>query len=186
MKAHGIAAAAAGLLLSCAMLHASPPSQNALWIEVHKKGEGTTTIAMTEEVARQLLTSTRERFTAAEGDDHDLITRDMIRDVLDGRRESIVAQDPAGTEARLWMKELSPPHRSHGANKLVLEIYKGGDKTLHIAIPDIEIEASDTGSGGDISTEFGWKNFLPFLAHAGGAVYIKSGKDDTEIWLFVD
>lgn len=186
MRALAMPAAAAGLLLGAAMLHASPPPQNALWIEVHKKGEGRTTIALTEQVAREMLASSKTHFTGARGEDHDLVTSAMVRDVLDGRRESVEARDADGTEAKVWMKQLDPPGREHGDRKLVLEIYKSGEMTLHLALPDVEIEASDKESGGTIATEFGWKNFLPFLAQAGGAVYISSEKDNIEIWVFVD
>ncbi|HUI11303.1 MAG TPA: hypothetical protein VL221_13315 [Bacteroidota bacterium] len=185
MRGHTIPAVVAGLFVSTASLYAFPPSQNALWIQVDKKGEGRTTIALTEQVARELLSSSKTHLGPAEGD-NDLITRDMIRDVLEGRRESVEARDAGGTEARIWMKDLTPPGRTHGSSKLVLEIYKAGDRTVHIALPDVEIEAADRESGGEMSTEFGWKTFLPFLARDGGAVYINSEKDDTEIWVFVD
>ena len=52
----------------------------------------------------------------------------------------------------------------------------------------IEIEASDEENGGtgSIETSIGWKGLLPFLAKEGGAIYINTDKDETEVWLYVE
>ena len=42
------------------------------------------------------------------------------------------------------------------------------------------------GGTGIIDMRLGWKGLLPFLAKEGGAIYINTAKDDTEVWLYVD
>ncbi len=178
----------AGLVFICSGLLSAFPGEKALWIEVKDKGERKTTIAMTESIARQLLESdeTKVRFAKEEG--KELITRKMLGSVLDGRKESVEARDEDGSEAKLYMADLKVPGHRGGNGKLVLETYKSGSRTFRIAIPEIELEASDEENGGigNIETSIGWKALLPFLAKEGGAIYINSDKDDTEVWLYVE
>ena len=76
----------AGLLFICSsVLSASPPREKALWIEVKDKGDHKSTIAMTEHIARQLLESDETKVHLAKKGNKDLITREMLRLVLDGR-----------------------------------------------------------------------------------------------------
>ena len=112
----------------------------------------------------------------------------MLRSVLDGREESVVAKDEDGSEAKLFMADLSVPERREGTAKLVLETFKSGSRTFRLALPEIEMEATDAENGGTgiIDMRLGWKGLLPFLAKEGGAIYINTAKDDTEVWLYVD
>ena len=179
----------AGLLFICSsVLRASSPADNALWIEVKEKGDHTTTIAMTEPIAWQLLESDEIKVHLTKGEKRDLITREMLKSVLDGQEESVVARDEDGTEAKLYMADLNVPGQKGGKEKLVFETYKSGSRTFRIALPEIELEASDEENGGIgyIETSIGWKSLLPFLAKEGGAIYIKTAKDETELWLYAE
>jgi len=179
----------AGLLFICfSVLPASLPREKALWIEVKDKGDHKTTIAMTEFIARQLLESDENKVHLAKKGKKDLITREMLRSVLDGREESVGAQDEDGSEVNLFMADLKVPGQKGEKGKLVLETYKSGSRTFRIALPEIEIEASDeqTGGTGSIETSIGWKGLLPFLAKEGGAIYVNTDKDETEVWLYVE
>lgn len=179
----------AGLLFICSsVLPASSSGEKALWIEVKDKSDHKTTIAMTEAIARQLLESDKTKVHFADKGNKDLITRAMLGSVLDGREESVEARDEDGSEAKLYMADLKVPGHNGGNGKLVFETYKSGSRTFRIALPEIELAASDEENGGtgSIETSIGWKALLPFLAKEGGAIYINSDKDDTEIWLYVE
>jgi hypothetical protein len=167
---------------------AFPRGERALWIEVKEKGEHKTTIAMTEAIARQLLEADETKVHFSKDGKKDLITREMLRSVLDGREESVVAKDEDGSEAKLYMADLNVPGHKGAKGKLVLETYKSGSRTFRIALPEIEIEASDEEDGGTDSVEMsiGWKGLLPFLAKEGGAIYINSDKDENEVWVYVE
>ena len=179
----------AGLLFICSSAHPAPSSgEKALWIEVKDKGDQKTTIAMTEPIARQLLESDETKVHFAKKGKKDLVTREMLKSVLDGREESVEAREEDGSEAKLYMADLKVPGHNGGKGKLVLETYKSGSRTFRIALPEIELEASDEEDGGTgrIETSIGWKALLPFLAKEGGAIYINTDKDDTEVWLYVE
>jgi hypothetical protein len=179
----------AGLLFICSgALPASSSGEKALWIEVKDKADHRTTIAMTEPIARQLLESDETKVHFAKKGKKDLITRDMLKSVLDGREESVEARDEDGSEAKLYMADLKVPGHRGGNGKLVFETYKSGSRTFRIALPEIELEASDEENGGTgrIETSIGWKALLPFLAKEGGAIYLNTEKDDTEVWLYVE
>jgi hypothetical protein len=181
--------ALAGLLFICSsVLLGALPREKALWIEVKEKGDHRTTIAMTEHIARQLLESDETKVCLAKKGRQDLITREMLRSVLDGREESVEARDEDGSEAKLYMADLKVPGSRGGKGKLVLETYKSGSRTFRMALPEIEIEASDEEDGGtaNIETSIGWKGLLPFLSKEGGAIYINTDKDETEVWLYVE
>ena len=189
MKRHQIIPSAIGVLfLSTGVANAFPPPEKALWIEIRERGDRKSTIAVTEQVARHLLDSDdlRGHFSGKSG--KDLITREMIMSVLEGREESAEARDDNGSEAKIYMKDLRVPGRGGARDKLILEIFKSGSRTFRIALPEIEIEASDRNDGdtGDIQTTFGWKALMPFLSKDGGGVYIKSEKDDSEIWIYTE
>jgi hypothetical protein len=153
-----------------------------------EKGEHKTTIAVTEAVARQLLESDGKDTPFVKNGKNELITREMLRSVLDGREESVVARDEDGSEAKLYMADLSVPEHGERTAKLVLETYKSGSRTFRLALPEIEMEATaaENGGTGIIDMRLGWKGLLPFLAKEGGAIYINSVTDDTEVWLYVD
>jgi hypothetical protein len=178
-----------GLLLICSgVLQASPRWEKALWIEVKKHGDNETTIAITEAIARELIESDERGVHLAKKGEKDVITREMLKAVLDGKEESVEAQDKDGSEVTLHMADLKVPGRDGKQEKLIFEVYKSGSQTLRIALPEVEIEASNEEEDGvgNIETSIGWKGLLPFLAKEGGAVYINSVKDDTEIWLYVE
>ena len=178
-----------GLLLLCSgfLLASQPHSEKALWIEVKEKGNQQTTIAMTEGIARQLLESDETKVNFSEKGKRDLITREMLTAVLEGRQESAEVRDPEdGSEAKIYMKDLDVPGKGDGKNRLVLATYKSGRETFRIALPEIEMESHDERSNDFVKINFGWKGLLPFLAKEGGAVYIEDGKDDTEVWIYVE
>lgn len=179
----------AGLLFICSsFLLASLPRERALWIEVKEKGEHKTTIAMTELIARQIIESDETKVHLAKKGRDELLTREMLRSVLDGEEESVEVRDESGSEVKLYMADLKVPGNKGGKGKLVLETYKSGTRTFRIALPEIEIEASDEEDGGtaNIETSIGWKGLLPFLAKDGGAIYINTDKDETEVWVYVE
>jgi len=122
------------LFLNSRVLCAFPSTAGkALWIEIREKGDRVTTIAMTEAIARQLLVSNQKKVSFSDEGKKDLITKDMLRAVLDGREESVEARDENGSDARLYMKELSLPGNGSGKEKVVLEI-RGvtlGGMTVH-------------------------------------------------------
>ena len=159
-----------------------------LWIEVKEKGDHKTTIAVTEPIARQLLESDETKVHLAKKGNKDLITREMLRLVLDGQEESVEARNEDGSEVKLFMADLKVPGHKGAKGKLVLETYKSGSRTFRIALPEIELEASDEEDGGTgrIETSIGWKALLPFLAKEGGAIYIDTYEDETEVWLYVE
>jgi hypothetical protein len=178
---------AAGLLFLCtSVLQGSPHRENALWIEVKEKGANKTTIAMTEPIARLLLKSDESKVHLTTEGKRDLVTRAMLESVLEGREESVEVRDEDGSEAKLFMADLKVPGEKGGEGKLVLETYESGSRTLRIALPEIEIEASDEEEGGFIEISIGWKGLLPFLAKEGGAIYVTNEKEDTEVWLYVE
>lgn len=183
---------AAGLLFICSgLLYALPHGERALWIEVKENGEPKTTIAVTEAIAREFLESdAKETPFGKKGKNgkDELITKEMVRSVLDGTEESVEARDDNGSEAKLYMSDLNIPDHRRGTDKLVLETYKSGTRTFRLALPGIEMESADGENGGTdvIDMRIGWKGLLPFLAKEGGAIYISTAKDDTEVWLYVD
>jgi hypothetical protein len=178
----------AGLLFSCTTtLFGSTSSRKALWIEVREKGDHKTTVAVTEEVARELLDSRHSNCRIRMDGDHGLITRAMLKAVLDGEQDILEARDEHGEMIKLYMADLDAPAHRGDSGKLILETFKSGSRTLRMVLPEVEIEASDGEDGGSESVELhlGWKGLLPFLAKEGGAIYVSSEEDDTEVWVYV-
>lgn len=191
MRAHCWVHSTLGTLILCSgVLFASETrSEKALWIEVKERGEQKTTVAMTVGIARELLESKETKVNFAEEGEKELITKDMLQAILDGRQEFIEAHDNENaTEAKLYLKQLEIPGKESGKNRLVLEVSKSGMKTFRIALPEIEVEKSgEKSEGSELERiSFGWKGLLPFLAKEGGAVYIQVQKDDTEVWIYVE
>ena len=175
------------LLLSAYALASTQRSQKALWIELKEKGGRTSTIAMTENIARQLLESDDTNLHFSNKRERDLITKEMLRAVLDGRQETAeVADDGNGSRAKLYMADLHVPSTKGGGDRLVVETYKAGEKTFRIALPSVEIQDAEEGTGNEIETCIGWKSLLPFLSHGGGALYVKDEDHDSEVWIYVD
>jgi hypothetical protein len=176
-----------GLLFSSGVLFASTPrSEKALWIEINEKGGKRTIIAVTEGIARELLNSMHTKVNFSREESRDLITKEMVQSVLDGDQESVEARDENGSRATLYMKALDMPRRRDGSGRLVLETFKSGKKIFHFSLPEIEIESHDEESDDFVSVSLGWKCLLPFLAKAGGAIYVEADDDETEVWIYVD
>jgi hypothetical protein len=160
-------------------------SRPALWIEVKNEEKGLTRIAVTREIAVALV----------EADDDDsihvdrhgkgnLITKQMISDVLDGTRDIVRAKDPDdGSEVTLYLKDIDLPRHAGGSGSMVLETYKNGERTFRMKLGEFELEA---GGKDDSGIAFGWKRLLPFLSKAGGAVYVNNEREDSEVWVFMD
>jgi hypothetical protein len=177
-----------GILFCTGLLLASGGrSQKALWIELRDQGYRRTTIAFTEEIARALVETEEMNVNFHKEGKKDLITREMLRDVLDGTEESVTVRDPEdGSEAELFMKDLEYPAKAGSADHLVLETYKAGRKDLRIVLPELEISAAGENDGEFAQITLGWKGFLPFLTKEGGALYIYDHHDNTEVYVFVE
>jgi hypothetical protein len=150
-----------------------------------KEDNGRKTIAVTEAIARKLLDTKETKVGFSKKAKQDLVTREMLQSVLDGRERSITAHDEHGSEVTVSMKPLNIPGGKGNNSRLVLETYKSGKQTFRIALPELDIELA----GEDrisVSANLDWKSWLPFLAKAGGAVYLKDHNDDTEVWLYVE
>lgn len=147
-----------------------------------------TKIAVTEAIARMVLDSKDTKVNFSGKGKKDLISKKMLRAVLDGREESVTAKDPEhDQEVKLYLKDLDVPGKERGKDRLVLTTYKEGKKTFSITLPDIEVESKADDESDDLVTRsFGWKAIMPFLAKTGGALYVKDYKDDTEVWLYVE
>jgi hypothetical protein len=176
------------LVVCVGTLSANPHRERALWVEVSENGDRKTTIAVTEDVARVLLESERLACCLSKNNEEQLITREMLRAVLDGDEESIEIQNEEGSEVKLYMASLKVPGEGDENGKLILETYRDGSRTFRMSLPEIEIEASDEDDCDNASFEMniGWKGFLPFLAKEGGAIYVDSQDDNTEVWIYVD
>ena len=173
------------LLLCSGLLWASCTSERAVWVEVRDTDGHKTTIAVTEGIARQLLEATETNVDFSSKGNRQLVTREMLQAVVDGRERSLSARDEDGTEATVFMKPLQTPGRK-GNDRLVLETYKAGKQTFRIALPEFEMEQVDQKSNESVRVGFGWKALLPFLAKSGGAIYINDQNDDTEVWVYVE
>ncbi len=182
MKAHS----ATVLLLICSgIIWTSCRSEKALWIEIRENGSRTI-IAMTEGIARQLLDMKEMDVNFSEGKKSQLVTRDMLQAVLDGRQSSMTSRNEDGDEAIVSLESLSVPGTRGGNDRLVLETYKSGKQTFRIALPELEMEQADEKGDESVKVNFGWKALLPFLAKVGGAVYISDQTDDTEVWVYIE
>ncbi len=172
------------VLASTAM--ASNP--RALWIEVNHESKGTTMIAVTEDVARALLEADNDEwhFSKGKGSSEELITKQMLLDVLNGDKESINVRDEnEDATIHVYMSDLDVPRHSSESGHIVLETYKDGKRTLRISLGDLDIEQSDDeGNAADI--HLNWKKCVPFLKHPGGAVYVRNDEEDSQVWLYVD
>lgn len=171
-----------------ALVSASSPGENALWIEVREKGDQRTVIAMTELVARLLLESDRPGGHFMKDGEKGLLTREMLKAVLDGDEESIEMEDEDGSDVRLYMDDLDVPDGDEGTGKLVIETYKSGSRTFRMALPEIEVEVSNEEQDGigSLQVNIGWKGLLPLLRKKGGALYVLTDDGETEVWVYFD
>ena len=169
------------------LLAGSTHSEKALWIRIREHGQLKTTIAVTEPIARLIAEADKEHVHFSTHNDHDLVTRQMMKDVLNGKKSSVKEIDAEdSTEAELFMKNLDVPGTKGDKTKLILETYKDGKRTFRIKLGEFEFESTDEESGKPSKTDFSWKSLLPFLSKTGGAVYILDHKDNSEVWLFVE
>jgi hypothetical protein len=174
----------AGALLLPAAASLAGNSRPALWIEVKNEEKGLTRIAVTREIAVALIEADDDSMHVDKHGKGDLITKQMISDVLDGTREIVRAKDPDdGSEVALYLKDIDLPRHAGGSGSMVLETYKNGERTFRMKLGEFEIEA---GGKDENSAAFGWKRLLPFLSKAGGAVYVNNEREDSEVWLFMD
>jgi len=185
-KPAALAIAALCALFLAATAYAAKP--RALWIEVDKQSKGKTTIAVTEDVARAILESESKdlRFSKHKGNSDELITKQMLLDVLNGDRESIKVRDEdEEATIHIYMSDLDVPRHSSGSGHIVLETFKDGRQSLRISLGDVDIEKSDE-DGNSASFHLDWVKCVPFLKHDGGAVYINNEDEDTQVWLYVE
>lgn len=175
----------AGTVLLYAATSPAGNSRTALWIELKDHDDGLTKIAVTREIAVALLEADKESSMHFNHHGHnDPITKQMIRDVLDGTRDVVHAQDPDnGSEATLYLKDIDLPRHAGGKGSMVLETYKNGERTFRMKLGEIEIEGGDKD---DNNISFSWKRLLPFLSKTGGAVYVSDEREGSEVWVFMD
>ncbi|MCK5572458.1 MAG: hypothetical protein KAJ12_06840 [Bacteroidetes bacterium] len=163
--------------------------EEALWIEVEGENSSRATIALSVDAAWEVLIEGKdELFTGKTGKIERKVEK-MLRDVLEDRIEEGEVTDPEdGTVIRAYKRMLEVPGRSKkGGSVAVLDIYKEGEKTFSLRVPDITVESASDDGDVIVQTHVGWKQFLPFLAETGGFVYIRSeGKEEAEIWLYVE
>ncbi len=169
------------VFLPCVLISCS--GQRALWIDVRDKDEHKT-IAVTEAIARKAIEVANVEFAGR--NNRDLVTREVLLSVLDGRERTRTARDAVGNEAVVYMKRLDTPGKNGGNNNLVLETYKSGRQTFRFALPNLDMSFDGESNSVSVSGKLDWKSWLPFLAKEGGAVYLKDHSDETEIWLYVD
>jgi len=178
------------LLAFACLLIASSASQAgssrpALWIEVTNENGELTKIAVTREIAVAMLEADKDgSMHLNKHGNNELITKQMLRDVLDGTRETVHATDPDnGSEVTLYMKDIDPPRHAGTEGSVVLETYKNGERTFRMKLGEMEFEA---GGKDDNTVTIGWKGLLPFLSKVGGTVYVNNDRDGSEVWLFMD
>ncbi|MGB6033729.1 MAG: hypothetical protein WBH55_12910, partial [Bacteroidota bacterium] len=167
----------------------SSNEEEVLWVEVESEGSSDAIIAISIDAAELVLLEGKdELFTGKKGKIERKV-EEMLVDVLEGRIEEGEIIDPEdGTTIRAHKRMLEVPGETRGGgDDAVLEIYKDGKRTFSVRIPDVTVETSSDDGDVIVESHVGWKQLLPFLAEKGGVVYIRSqGKEDTEIWLYVD
>jgi hypothetical protein len=170
-----------------ALLAGTTHTEKALWINVSEHGKLKTTIAVTEPIARLIAETDKEHVHFSSHSGRDLITRQMMKDVLDGKKSSVREKNTEDTTAvEMFMKNLDVPGSMGEKSKLVLETYKDGKRTFRMKLGEMEFESTDEETGKPSKSDFSWKSLLPFLSKTGGGVYILDHEDNSEIWLFVE
>lgn len=158
--------------------------ERVLWIETREEGTPKASIALSVSLAKHLLEETDDSPI-----DRDLITREMIEDVLSGREESVETTDPeTGESARVWLGFLEvKPRTGDDSGDLVVEVYKKGKRSFTLRLPYAEDPETQDDDDGDISRmTFGWNSLMPFMAETKGVVYVKTHDEGTEFWMYVD
>jgi hypothetical protein len=159
-------------------------SLKALWIEVNKPHEGTTTIAVSVNVMKALLAADDHNlhFTDHKGK-KDLITREMLEDLLNGDRSTVDVEDPETDEkAHLYIDDLDVPDHDGKKGHIVLETYKNGKREFRMSLGDLEIEQGDD-EDNDSEFSIHWRKCLPFLSEDGGAIYVNDKHNETVVWV---
>ena len=175
------------LILAClGAVSASCRTEKAMWIEVSEKGQRKVVIAITEAIVHALLDTRQVNVNFTDDEENSLVTRQMLSDVLEGREEYLTVKNKEGSEATIYLKTLAAPVDRNGGGTLILETYKGGSRTFRMALPELDMQATDDKGDESVELNLGWKPLLPFLARAGGAVYIHDLEDDSEVWVYVE
>ena len=170
-----------------AALGAGAKSEEVLWIEVREDGALKASIGVSVALAKHLLEDDKN----ADDDpiDRDLITREMIDDVLSGRKKSVESKDPStGKFARLWVGTLEvEAAEGDDEGDLVIEVFKKGKRSFSLRLPaGRESEEREDDESDITRMTFGWDSLVPFMAETKGVVYVKDHDDDTEFWMYVD
>jgi len=189
MKVASLATMLLAILLVAGSTRApAAQEQEMLWIGVTSDTEPGTTIAVTLSVARDLYESDREHLVIGKNDRSERKLRDLIKSVLDGERDEGEVTDPDNdSRVRVWRGYATVPGSGKGNNStLVVEIRERGEPVTTIRLPNITVETTAEGEDAVVETAIGWRTFLPFLAEHGGAVYISTEKDATEVWVYVE
>jgi hypothetical protein len=167
----------------------SSNEEEVLWVEVENENSPQATIAISIDAAEQVLLEGKDELFTGKREKKDKEVEEMLVDVLQGRiEEGEVTDLEDGSTIRAYKRMLEVPGETRGGGSdAVLEIYKDGKRTFSIRVPDVTVETSSDDGDVIVESHVGWKQLLPFLAEKGGVVYIRSqGKEDTEIWLYVD
>ncbi len=175
------------LLAIPASLGAFSKKEKVLWIETREHGEKKATIAVSVMLAQHLLDENEKEDKVHF--DRNLITREMIDDVLSGRKESVESSDPkSGESARLWLGKLEiKAAEDDDAGDLVIEVFKKGKRSFTLRLPaGHESEERDDDDADITSMTFGWDSLMPFMAETKGVVYVFDHDDETEFWMYVD
>ena len=161
--------------------------QEMLWLNVRSDKEPETTIAVSLAIARQFYADGEEHLTFSLKDRKERELEHIIQEVLQGDRDEGEVYDSEGnTRVRVWRGTATVPGTGQkDGNTLVVEIREKGEAVTTIRLPNITIETTSEEQGAVVETAVGWRTFLPFLAEHGGAVYIATEKDETEIWVYV-
>lgn len=162
-------------------------NERGVWIDTRSADGHRTTIALTENLVRQYVDSRDTDLNFSGDGKAEPVTKEMLRDLLDGRRHSIEQHNDGGV-VRVTMRSMAIPGGGGGGDELVVETYKNGERTFHLTLPDIGIDRQDENDGADelVHTSFGWKRLLPFLSKEGGAIYINDEEERTEVWIYVE
>jgi len=174
-----------------ALVHPRPglatAEQEMLWINVQSEREPETTIAVSLPVARELYTSGQDHLTMGRQNKAERELQHLLQEVLEGAKEEGEVYDREdSTRIRVWRASTTiPGSEKRDGNTLVIEIRERGEPMTTIRLPNITVETSSESEDAVVETSIGWRAFLPFLAEHGGALYIATDKDETEIWVYV-
>ena len=159
-------------------------SMHAVWIEVTKKNNEKTVIAVTDDVMRAVLASDVHNTHFTDGNNKDLITRKMLQDVLSGERRSIDVADE-DENVHIYAAKLDVPSHGGKEHQFVVETYEHGERTFRMSLGDFNIESSER-NGESSSFSLNWRKILPFLKNTDGAIYMQNEEEGTSVWVYLD